>query len=86
MFCFRSSAGRAAAIEAEVAASAGTADAAASSSSSSLPSPDLQLFIDNDYELQVGAAGTSGCCVVPCLLADSNTGIRIDFGHNHTVI
>jgi hypothetical protein len=29
-------------------------DAAASSSSSSLPSADLQLFIDNDYELQVG--------------------------------
>jgi hypothetical protein len=50
-----SSAGRAVALEAEVAA-VPSAETAASSSSSSLPSADLQLFIDNDYELQVGIA------------------------------
>ncbi|KAF6259105.1 hypothetical protein COO60DRAFT_1515422 [Scenedesmus sp. NREL 46B-D3] len=51
------SAGRAvaleAALEAEAAAAPSPAAAAASSSSSSLPSADLQLFIDNDYQLQV---------------------------------
>ncbi|WIA18088.1 hypothetical protein OEZ85_009568 [Tetradesmus obliquus] len=51
-----SAAGRAAALEAEAAAPASAAEAAPSTSSSSissLPSADLQLFIDNDYELQV---------------------------------